>query len=148
MGFNQIDINAISTARKCGFIFDVIDTKPHIQKKINKVQPPLTISCSEPDKVLFAALEALERRDGAAASIWLDVPMKQMPPYIGRALRGNNFALHLVVTHMNTCSHLPGISLAESLKDALSESGTGNPFQGQVWHPFTGEMVHRSALTD
>lgn len=148
MGFNQTDTNALERARQCGFIFDVVDTKPHIGKKINKVQPPLTISCSEPDKVLFAALEALERMEGDVATIWLDVPMRKMPPYIGRALRGNDFSLHLVVTHMNTCSHLPGIPLAESLKDALDKSETGEHLHGQVWHPFTGDMVYRGDLTD
>ena len=148
MSFNQTDANALAKARECGFIFGVVDINPSLGKKVNKVQPPLTITCDEPDKVLFAALEALERRDGAVATIWLDVPMKKMPQYIGRALRGNSFQLALIVTHMNTCSHLPGIPLAESLKDALDKSPMGMTLDGQVWHPFTGEMVYRSALTD
>lgn len=144
MGFNDTDLHALKVARECGFVFDVVDANPRFGKKINKVQPPTNTSCSDPGNVLVKALEALERIDGDVATIWLDVPMKKMPPYIGTALRKTGFAMQLVVTHMNTCSHQPGIPLAESLKNALEKL----PVHGQVWHPFTGQLVFSGDLTD
>lgn len=139
MGFNATDAFSLNQARDKHFSPIGIDVEDP-QHFMLRITVGKVVTIDRPAEILsnamMSAMRAYNHSD--STTVWLDVTGDQIPAFVTEAIeRCVGFGLGLVVTHGQSCSHLPGLELPGSLLSALDRAQRG----GRVWHPVAGRLV-------
>lgn len=142
MGFNQQDAHNLNASQNLFGSIGMLTGDPEEQLTWFPIKQQ-----NYGDKAAEVLGEALmsSMRFDQSMNAWIDVQCDTIPSFVEEAVnRCAGYALRLVVTHKNACSHDPGDPLPSTLYRAIVAASDTRP----VWHPVAKKLVDSAHYQD